>query len=108
MLRYSQCKTVSIRKGEQTFLTSDRSGPPRRAKRLMSVGRCSRVTGTPQFGEALLLNRAFRRFSSRKAFGVNHNRDNESQYERSALSQLDQEESVEEELVELVEEFEEE
>ena len=46
---------------------------------------------------------AFRRFSSRRAFEVNRNLDSESQYSRSALSQLDQEESVEEDLEEELE-----
>ena len=53
-------------------------------------------------GCTLSRSNAHRRFSSRKAFEVSRNRDSESQYERSALSQLDQEEPGEEELVEVV------
>ena len=103
MLKCYQCKTISIGGRGQTLLMSERSGPPRRAKRVMPVGSCLRVIVLSPFGVALKRSRAFRRFNSRKAFDVSRNWDSESQYERSVLSQVDQEQSVEEWVEELEE-----
>lgn len=50
-------------------------------------------------GGAFARSRAFRRFSSHKALGVSQTLDSESQYFRSAWSQRNHEELVEEELV---------